>query len=84
MPGTEIQPAEQRIIDKILSRLVPGACRVISISLTCTEEELARRLQKDIGAGLRTPDILERNISRLPPLQRTGYRKKRYYTENHR
>ncbi len=57
---------EQPIIDEILSRLDLRACTVRSISLVCSEEALRRRLQKDIDAGTRTPDILERSVARLP------------------
>ena len=41
-------------------------CRVVPISLVCSEEALARRLQGDIDAGIRQPDIMERSIARLP------------------
>lgn len=57
---------EQGIIDEILSRLDLTACTVRSVSLTCTEAELRRRLQKDIDAGVRTADILDRSPARLP------------------
>lgn len=57
---------EQSVLNEILSRLEPVDCRVIAISLTCSEEALRMRLQKDIDEGLRTADILQRSISRLP------------------
>ena len=57
---------EQSIIDEILSRLALESCRVVPISLTCTEEALRSRLQKDIAEGRRTPDILDRSPTRLP------------------
>lgn len=57
---------EQSISDEILSRLDTDNCKIVSVSLTCTEEALRIRLQKDIDAGIRTPDILERSAARLP------------------
>ena len=60
---------EQSVIDALLARLKLADCQVICISLFCTPEELTVRLQKDIDAGLRTADILERSIARLPLYQ---------------
>lgn len=57
---------EQSIIDDILSRLDLSDCRVIPVSLICTEEELTRRLSADIRDGKRQPDVLHRSITRLP------------------
>ena len=56
---------QQEILDQLLSRLDLAGCRVIKISLTCTEAALRSRLQQDIRAGIRTEDILERSIPRL-------------------
>ena len=56
----------QDILDDLLSRLDLTACRVLPISLTCTEEALCSRLQNDIDAGIRAPDILDRSPARLP------------------
>ena len=57
---------EQKIIDNILARLDLSACRVRCISLTCSEDVLTARLQKDIAAGLRQTDVLDRSLPRLP------------------
>lgn len=57
---------EQRILDDILSRLDTADCTVRRISLICDEAALRARLQKDIDAGRRKPDIIERSLSRLP------------------
>lgn len=57
---------EQSIVDDILSRLDLTDCRVAAVSLVCGEEELRRRLRKDIDAGARSADILERSAARLP------------------
>ena len=56
---------EQSIINEILSRLDLRDCEVRAVSLTCTEEALRQRLQKDIDRGLRSGDILQRSIPRL-------------------
>lgn len=55
---------EQAIIDDILSRL--KLCRVINISLICTESALRERLQKDVDRGIRTADVIERSVKRIP------------------
>ncbi len=60
---------EQSIIDTILSRLDVSGCRVVAVSLICSEAELLRRLHKDIAAGIRTDDVIERSLQRLPLYQ---------------
>lgn len=57
---------EQGIVDEIVSRLCTDNCRVLAISLTCSEEDLIRRIQKDIASGIRTADIVERSVTRIP------------------
>ncbi len=57
---------EQAIIDEILSRLDMAGCMVRTISLVCSREALIGRLQKDIEAGLRRADVLERSTARIP------------------
>lgn len=57
---------EQSIIDNILSRLNLSGCRVINISLICSEKTLKERLQKDINTGIRTADIIEKSVKRIP------------------
>lgn len=57
---------EQKIIDHILSHLDLQDCTVHTISLICDANALRIRLQKDIDAGLRSADILERSTARLP------------------
>ena len=57
---------EQEIIDSILSKLDIKSIKVISISLLCNEKALRKRIQKDIDNKLRSNDVLERSIQRLP------------------
>ncbi|MBQ4552063.1 MAG: AAA family ATPase [Clostridia bacterium] len=57
---------EQQIIDDILSRLDTTDCRIRCISLVCDEAALTKRLQKDIDAGVRTPDVIKRSVARMP------------------
>ena len=57
---------EQGIWNELLSKLDTAGWRVQPLVLVCSPEALARRLQKDIDAGLRTPDILDRSTARLP------------------
>lgn len=56
---------EQEILDAILDRL-ETACEIRAVSLLCTEAELTKRLEQDIGAGRRTPDIILRSAARIP------------------
>lgn len=57
---------EQAIIDDILSRLNLSDCRIVTISLICSENVLREHLQKDIDHGIRTADIIDRSIERIP------------------
>ena len=57
---------QQEIVDDLLSRLRTDGVRVLPISLLCDEAELRRRLQGDVDAGTRLPDILDRSAMRLP------------------
>ena len=57
---------EQAIIDGILSQLPLEGCKVHAISLVCDEQTLRTRLQKDIDTGLRTDDVINRSLARLP------------------
>jgi len=57
---------EQEIIDTLLSRLDTADCQVHAVSLVCTGDALAARLQSDIAVGKRTPDVIPRSIARLP------------------
>lgn len=57
---------EQAIIDSILARLPLENCEVHAVSLVCSEETLRARLSKDISAGLRKQDVIDRSLTRLP------------------
>lgn len=61
---------EQSIINTIISRLNIVDCRIISISLLCSETELVKRPKKDIDTGIRTYETIERSIERLPLYQK--------------
>ena len=56
---------EQSIIDDILARLDAENCRVVPVSLVCSEDALRSRLRSDIAKGVRQPDILDQSIPRL-------------------
>ncbi len=56
----------QSIPDTILSMLDTEGVRVRQISLVCSPEALTERLQRDIDAGLRQSDVLERSLARIP------------------
>ena len=57
---------QQSIIDDIISRLPLRDVELHCISLTASPEALKERLQKDIDAGLRQPDVIERSLGYLP------------------
>ena len=57
---------EQSIIDSILEKLDIEHCNLKCVSLIADEHELRKRLTKDIEKGIRSPDILERSIAKIP------------------
>lgn len=57
---------EQNIIDNILSCLALSDYNVHLISLICDEYELRKRLEKDVNAGIRSKDVIERSVTRIP------------------
>lgn len=61
---------EQAIIDTILASIDKTDCSVKIISLISSEEELRKRLMKDVAAGKRTEDVVERSVSRIPNYQK--------------
>ena len=56
---------QQTILDELLTRLPLKGVRVNTLSLVCKEEELIRRLQRDVDAGLRQADVIPRSLERL-------------------
>ncbi|HIY00474.1 MAG TPA: AAA family ATPase [Candidatus Blautia faecipullorum] len=56
---------EQSIIDGLLSKLDADECTVHCISLICQEASLRKRLERDVEAGIRSGEIIERSIGRL-------------------
>ena len=57
---------QQDIIDTIKIRLDTRDARVKIISLMADEDTLRQRLTADVERGVRTPDVIERSIARLP------------------
>lgn len=60
---------EQSILEALLSRLDVSDCKVKTVSLVISPEALAKRLGKDIEAGVRQPDVLARSLNRIPLYQ---------------
>ena len=56
---------EESILQELLRRLNTHACRVRTYSLLADADSIQKRIQKDIDAGLRTPDVIGRSLSRL-------------------
>lgn len=57
---------EQYIIDEIIFRVRTKGWEIIPISLIISEAALCDRLSRDIEAGVREADIIERSSARLP------------------
>ncbi len=56
----------QDIIDSILSRIESNECKIHCISLVCDEAIIVKRLKEDVKKGLRTDDIIEKSVMRIP------------------
>jgi len=56
---------EQSIIDEILSKLDLNTVKVIPVSLLPSIQKLTSNIQKDVTAGIREPNDLNRSIQRL-------------------
>ena len=56
---------EQGIIDGLVSRL-KGEFELYAVSLVCSEEKLRERIEKDVAAGIRLPDVADRSAARIP------------------
>ena len=57
---------EENIVSDLLSLLDGCSYRLYRFKLICDETALQEHLQKDIDAGIRTPDVVERSLARLP------------------
>lgn len=64
---------QEEIVRQILSEL-RGTFPVFWFSLTCAPEALRERLEGDIRAGVRQPDVLERSLARLELYSALGSR----------
>ena len=60
----------QNIIDTILNNLHTENVRIRCISLLVDETALRNRISKDVERGIRTVDVLERSLARLPLYQK--------------
>ena len=60
---------EQNIINSILEKLAIQNCAVKCISLIADEKTLRDRLSMDVERGIRTADVIERSVSRIPLYQ---------------
>ena len=60
---------EQSIIDCILKKLDAPNCDVKCVSLVADEKTLRERLSMDIEKGIRSEDVIERSIARIPLYQ---------------
>ena len=61
---------EQEIIDSIIAKLKLDNCEVKCISLIVDEDNLQRRLTRDVQKGIRKEDVIARSIARIPLYQK--------------
>lgn len=57
---------EQSIIDTICNKLNVENCNVKIISLLADEKNLKSRIENDVMTGVRSIDVLDRSIARIP------------------
>ena len=60
---------QESIFDQIISGLQQYSFDLYKFTLCCSIKELHKRLQKDIGIGVRSPEIIERSENRLAGYQ---------------
>ena len=60
---------EQSIINSILEKLDTQNCDVKCVSLVANEKTLCERLSMDVERGIRSEDVIERSIARIPMYQ---------------
>ena len=60
---------EQSIIDSIINELDTESCMVKKISLTVDVANLQKRLMADVDRGIRSADVIDRSIARIPMYQ---------------
>lgn len=61
---------EQEIINSIIAKLKLDNCEVKCISLIADEDNLQRRLTRDVQKGIRKEDVIDRSIARIPLYQK--------------
>lgn len=57
---------EQSIIDTICNKINVENCNVKIISLLADEKNLRNRIENDVIAGIRSVDVIDRSIARIP------------------
>ena len=60
---------EQSIIDGIINELDTGNCMVKKISLTVDEMNLENRLRAEVAREIRTANVIDRSVARIPMYQ---------------
>ena len=60
---------QQSIIDSIIEKLDVQNCDVKCISLILDEINLRERLTADVEKGIRTADVIDRSVARIPLYQ---------------
>lgn len=56
---------DKLLLNDICSKIDKESCNIHTYTLTCSETELLKRLNKDISCGVRKIDIIPRALSRL-------------------
>ena len=63
---------QQSIIDSITEKLDTQNCAVKCISLISDETNLRKRLTRDVERGIRSEDIIEKSVARIPMYKALG------------
>ena len=56
----------QHTIDSIVAWIDSDDLKIVPVSLICDESVLSQRIWKDVYAGLRTPDAIEKSLAKVP------------------
>lgn len=60
---------KQSIVDGIINKLDAKNCDIKKISLIVDEKNLQNRLKSDVAKGIRSDDVIDRSIAKIPMYQ---------------
>lgn len=63
---------QDEIVKDLLNRLSGCSYELYRFNLTCGKDELKKRLERDVKAGIREAEVIERSAARLPLYSKLG------------